>query len=267
MEQEHPPSEPHSHLQTALYSFLAAARFLTILPVNWKSEKDIQNLPLSLYFFPIVGLLAGILVAGFSFLLGYFLNQTVVAAIAVVLLIAVSGGLHMDGLADSFDGLLSSRDRQKTLTIMRDSRIGVMGVLAVISIFCLKWSVLSSLEQSHLVSALILMGFSGRVSMLISMAVLNYVRSEGLGSPFLDEKGNNIKKAAVTGSCWYIFCLFIFPLPLVVFSFLATLLTVTLFSWYCKRKIGGYTGDTLGGTCELTETAVCMAIVFANTSL
>ncbi len=267
MDQDHPSSEPLTHSQKALYSFLAAARFLTILPVSWRSEKDIHHLPFSLYFFPVVGLLAGFFIAGLSFIVGCFFSQSVVAVIAVVLLIAVSGGLHMDGLADSFDGLFSSRDRQKTLTIMRDSRIGVMGVLAVISIFCLKWSVLSSLEQSHLIGTLVLVVFSGRVSMLMSMAVLDYVRTEGLGTPFLDEKGSNVKMAAIIGCGLYLFCLFIFPLLLVAFSFLATLLTVVLFSWYCQRKIGGYTGDTLGGTCELTETAVCMAMVFANTLL
>ncbi len=267
MEHDQQPAEPISSFNKALYSFLAAVRFLTILPISWRSEKDVEHLPLSLYYFPVVGLFAGAIVSTFTLLFCYIFDQSMVAVFGVVLLIAVSGGLHMDGLADSFDGFFSSRDQEKTLAIMRDSRIGVMGVIAVISIFCLKWSALSSVKQSYLVGALVLVVFSGRVSMLMLMAALNYVRAEGLGSTFLDEKGDNVKKAAIIGCGWYIFCLLIFPFPLVALSFLVTLVTVILFSWYCKRKIGGYTGDTLGGVCELTETAVCLVIVFASTLL
>lgn len=262
MEQEQPSSEPKSFSLMALHSFLAAARFLTVLPVDWGSEKDVDHLKSSLYFFPVVGSLIGLLVGCLASVLSSILPQTVVAAICVVLLIIVSGGLHMDGLADCFDGLFSSRDRARMLEIMRDSHIGVMGVIAVVSVFALKWSALSGLHISQLFAVLFLIPLSGRVAMLFVMAFFNYIRGDqGLGSPFLEKDRKNAKKAALLGVILYLFCLFFFPFKIVALSFIVTLFTVAIFGYYCRKMIGGYTGDTLGAVCEVTEMTVAIALV------
>ncbi len=247
----------------AVYSLLAAIRFLTLLPVSWKAEKDVCYLKSSLYFFPLVGAIIGLLVGGIGAQLIRFLPSTIVSVIAVILLAVVSGCLHLDGLADSCDGLFSARSREKMLTIMRDSNIGVMGVTGIISVFFLKFTALSSLGQSLLFGALVLMPLSGRVSMLIMMAILKYVRGdEGLGYHFLDADNNNIRIAAIAGVLWFSFCLMFLPVQIILAAMGCTLITVLLFSWYCYKMIGGFTGDTLGAVCELSEMVVAVSMIF-----
>jgi len=251
-----------------LYSFLAAVRFLTILPISWKTDQDHDHLKSSLYFFPAVGALIGITVGGISMLLVQFLPFTVVSVIVIILLAGFSGCLHIDGLADSCDGLFSARPRTKMLVIMRDSNIGAMGVIGIVSVILLKFSAVNSLEPSMLFITIVLMGIAGRVSMLIMIAVLPYVRGkDGIGTSFLHENSQNIWKAAVAGLFWLLICLFFFPARTILAAVVSTLIIVFAFSWYCRKMIGGFTGDTLGAVCELSEMAVAVSMVsFLSTS-
>lgn len=247
-----------------LFSFLAALRFLTLFPVSWRAEKDIHYLPYAIYFFPVVGIAIGAVVGGIGLALVSFFSSTVVGSSLVVLLVFASGGLHLDGLADSSDGLLSSRPSERMLEIMRDSNVGAMGVIGIASVFLIKFSALCSIDQSQLFSSLVLMALSGRTGILLMMSILQYVRDKnGIGTTFIDTNINNVRIAAATGMFWYGVCTMFVPLSSVLLASGVTLATVFSFSWFCHRKINGFTGDTLGAVCELSEMMVAVSLSFS----
>src|SRR5208283_4809952 len=118
--------------------FLAAMRFLTVIPFpgNWGADES--SLAGSTVFFPVVGLLIGLGAAAVAACAARWLPAGPAAGLVIVALLAVSGGLHMDGLSDSADGLLSARPRERALEIMRDSHVGAMGVIAIVCVLLLK---------------------------------------------------------------------------------------------------------------------------------
>ena len=248
----------------ALNTFFTAVRFLTILPVTWRAEEDPDNFRKCLVFFPAVGILIGILgYIGARVLLAVF-PQEVAAAIAIIYLAFISGALHLDGLADSADGLLSARPRSDSLRIMKDSRTGAMGVIAVVCVLLTKFGSLIAMSPESFCKALIFMPLGGRCAILLAMAWLRYARAEGgLGGLFYSAGS---RTAAIVG----------FLLLTVLLAFLATdfmvptllgIVSVTLlFGWWCRTRLGGATGDTLGATCELSETitAVCFTVSLSS---
>ncbi len=239
-------------------SLLAAFRFLTVLPVPGSPDNKDTTLAKSPLFFPLVGLVIGAIGALLVFLIWNILPIQVAAVLLVLYLVVISGGLHMDGLADTADGFFSSRSREQILIIMRDSRIGAMGVMAIVLILALKIMALGSMDRSTAIRALFLMPIAGRTAILLLMALLDYVRVDGgLGTLFYSL---NTKKFAFAGCFFYI-----------VFSLLVAggrgwiltscfLLSMYLFSYMCKRKINGATGDTLGAGAELAETVVALVL-------
>src|SRR5512137_125405 len=120
-------------------SFLAAIQFLTVIPFPKDYMPREEDLGRSVPFYPIVGLLIGIMAATLGYLMEAVLPPLPAYATILIFLLAISGGLHMDGLADTADGFFSARPRDRILEIMRDSRIGVMGVIAVVCIVLLKF--------------------------------------------------------------------------------------------------------------------------------
>jgi adenosylcobinamide-GDP ribazoletransferase len=245
-----------------LASFLAALRFLTIVPLAWRCEQDGRFFTASLAWFPVIGLLIGCTSALLISCLIPFLPPPVVAVAAIVLLAAVSGCLHLDGLADSGDGLLSARSRERILEIMRDSRSGAMGVIAIVVVLLGKYAALSSLAGSTLIFTLIAMPLAGRCAIVLTMACLPYAREgEGLGRLFYSPSS---RWAALWAIVLLAAVLVWGGWRLVLPVFIAVALTVFLFSLWCRSKIGGATGDTLGAVCELTEMMVAFAMTFGT---
>lgn len=244
-----------------LAGFLAALRFLTIMPLTWRSEEDGRYFGAALAWFPVIGLLIGLGAGVFVACLAPFFPSTVLAVAAIVLLAAVSGCLHLDGLADSGDGLLSARSRDRILEIMRDSRIGAMGVIALLAVFLGKYAALSSLEGFALIFTIIAMPLAGRCAIVLTMACLPYAREgEGLGRLFYTRN-------TWLNALWALFFMMA-VLPLLslggwresVIVLAVVLFTVLFFSLWCRTKIGGATGDTLGAVCELTEMMAAVAM-------
>ena len=130
-------------------ALFAALRFLTILPIpgNWgTAEEDIAEVP----FFPVVGLLLGAVAAAAAEGAAPFAPPMLPAVGIVIVLLGFSGCLHLDGLADTADGFLSSRSREQILEIMKDSRTGAMGVTAIVCLLLLKFASLASLIRAEL---------------------------------------------------------------------------------------------------------------------
>jgi len=235
-------------------SLLTAFRFLTVIPLPGTQESGEETFSRSLLFFPVVGLVLGSLSAATAWLLQDVVEPLPLAVVLVGLLAGLSGALHLDGLADTADGFFSSRPRERILEIMRDSRIGAMGVIGLLLVLLLKISALSSLEPAMAWRAVFLMPLAGRCAILIMMALLPYARSEGgLGSLFY---GSSVRFKALAGLFFLAAVAWLVGAVGGLVAVVAGLLVTVLFCFYCRKKIGGATGDTLGAVCELTEAAV-----------
>ena len=251
-----------SELKTAvrhpLRSFSAALRFLTVFPWFSSPGDDRQYFGASRFFFPLVGLAVGCVVA-FCAAIFYRVASPLVSAVFLsIALSSVSGFLHMDGLADTADGFLSSRNRERCLEIMKDSRIGVMGAIVVCAVLLLKSAAIFSLAEQDVIGGLICAAVAGRTAIVIAMYFLPYARPEGgLGKLF--DTGEKAYAAPLI-SILLLLSIIIFLLPgkllVIICSFLLILM---VFSAWCRRKIGGFTGDTLGCLCEIIETGTLLA--------
>ncbi len=237
--------------------FCTAIRFLTIVSVSWRAEEDAHQFNKCLIFFPLIGALIGVVGYLGSNLALLFFPQPVVAVLAIIYLAFISGFLHLDGLADSADGLLSSRPREDCLNIMRDSRTGAMGVIAVVCVILAKYSALNSMNPQVLCMAIFFMPLAGRSAILFTMARLPYARKEGgLGGLFYSDSSKNAALAA------FILLVFLFVLltpSRFFFSMIAILAINYVFGRWCRKRLNGATGDTLGAVCELTETITALA--------
>lgn len=240
--------------------FLLALQFLTILPVKIKSADD-KEIADSLIYFPVAGLFIGLALVVINGLLGFFNFPRLAAdTILIVSLIAITGGMHLDGLADTSDALLSARNKDEMLTIMRDPHIGVMGVIGILSILILKIAFLFSLDPSLVPAGLILMCALSRWSLVLSLFLFPYARQEGKAKVF--SKGINSKIFILATIAAFICVLATAQLKgLIILGIIA--LWACLFNKLISKKIGGITGDTLGATGEINEviTLFCVLLI------
>ncbi len=234
--------------------FFSALRFLTILPGPARGEWRPRS---ALLWFPLVGLLLGALAAGPVFLLVRSGNSGLAALAGVVSLLVLSGGLHLDGLADCADGFFSHRSRDRTLLIMKDSRIGAMGVIALVVVILAKVRGIEAAAGMEW-RAVLLMPVAGRAMILLMMAALPYARPEGgIGAMFY---GLSIWPRAIFALA-FLYLVAWFAAGYAGLAAAGAAVAVTLlFSLYSWLVIGGATGDTLGAVSELAEVAVSLAI-------
>ena len=242
-----------------LGNFLAAFRFLTIIPLPGSIGCDSEDLARSTVFFPLVGVFLGCLASGGAWVLWEILPPFVAEVSLTLLLLSFSGALHLDGLADSADGFFSSRDREGILQIMRDSRVGAMGAIALVMALLFKVSCLSGLSQLQAVKVSFLMPLAGRCTLVIMMTLLPYIRPEGgLGTLFYTRQTGFAAMFSV--AALFVFSFLVQRVPGLGLAGL-TVLVVLLFSLYSYRKIGGLTGDVLGAGCEISEISMALFYV------
>jgi len=227
---------------------LSAMQFLTILPTGNAGFDARGMLP----WFGVVGLVIGVLLAMVDALACRLWPAGVAAAVDTVFLVIVTGALHLDGLGDAADGLLAHHPLEKALKIMKDSRIGAMGLVAVLSCILLKWGGISALDH-HRTAVLILVPAFARTSVLFGMRALPYGRPEGgLGHPFFDNPLNASDYYVLAGLCAVSMLLGGRGLWLVI-SYFAVVFAVVLFY---RRRLGCLTGDMMGAMIETTESAL-----------
>lgn len=227
--------------------FLEAIRFLTVLPLSGASTSG-GKLAKSMLFFPLIGLLIGLISLGIFQLFSLFLPPRAAILILVLMPVLFTGGLHLDGFADFCDGFFGNRDRATMLRIMRDSRIGSWGSAGVVFLILAKFELLSSLSSVSLVY-LLAMGASRSAQTVLSYALPYAGGEEGLGKSV----ARKISLTEVMGG-------FIFLLPVILMMGLKGMILVlglgvfvALLGLLFKRKLGGVTGDLLGAASELSE--------------
>ena len=252
-----------SDLQTAirhpLRSFGAAMSFLTVFPGFIKFGEEQRYFGSALYYFTVVGFVLGCCAAFCGLILQSFAAPLVTAVALALILSSLSGFLHLDGLADTADGFLSARDRERSLEIMKDSRIGVMGAASLLSVMLLKSAALFSISLQDLTGALVCAAAAGRTAIVFIIYFLPYARDEGgMGQLFsFDQSGYLVPLV----SALLLVVIVVVMLPakmLIIICFF--ILLIIVFSTWCIRKIGGFTGDTLGCLCEIMETAILIGV-------
>ena len=241
---------------------LLAFQFLTRIPLPHRTAVDTSHLGAASAWFPLVGLFIGELLAAGNYLLSGVFSPPVVAALLLALATAVTGGLHLDGLMDTADGLLGSRDPARSLAIMRDSRVGAMGVLAAVLILLLKWTLLVSwIEQpfngSH--SAFLLMPTLGRWSMVYALYGYPYARKEGgLGRPF--SQGVKLRHLLLATLITLLVSWF-WGKTSGLIVMLGVGAAAVLVAHSIARRIGGLTGDVYGAINEVSETIALLLLL------
>lgn len=237
--------------------FWIALQFLTTFPIQLKQMPSKQQNGQSLLFYPLVGLIIGLIL----FALAYLLQAIPVILLSSVILVVwiwLTGGLHMDGLADTADAWVGGfGDPERTLAIMKDPSCGPIGVLSLIILCLIKWSALYVLLEQQYYSALILFPLLGRLAPLFLFLTTHYVRQKGLATSIAE----------------------FIPKTAAIIVFVLSLITSVYWGWagmlcalsmlgtllYLRHKfiqrIGGITGDTVGASIEICESVSLLVFV------
>jgi len=240
--------------------FLAALQFLTIVPIPKGRRISAEDLGASQGYFPLVGLFLGAILAGVDWLLGFILPVAVVNAVIIIVLLVLSGALHVDGFIDTCDGLSSQKILEERWRIMSDSRVGGFGVAGAFCLLLLFYVSLSSISEPYRMIALILTPTLGRWSIVYAIFAFPYAKPTGLGVSFKEQAGwqgftlaTFIALVAAVG----LFAIRGLGLMLVglvlVFTVWLVALAVALF---LRGKFGGLTGDSYGAINEVTQVFV-----------
>jgi len=230
--------------------------FLTVLPVA--NPNGSPGARLGRAYFPAIGALVG-LAAGAVFVVASAITTPLLgAAAAIALLCLLTGAIHLDGLADSADGLLARGDAAHRLEVMRDPRLGSYGVTAIAVVLLLDVAALSSMSPARGLAALVIAGALSRLATLAVITFVPYVRSIGLGVAAWDvrRRGLDLMVGVLSAA---LVCALDWKRALVALPLVAV--TALLLVALARRRVGGATGDVCGATAELCQLAVLL--VFA----
>ena len=243
-------------------SFFAALSFISRLPVPARLSQglEIEQYQRSIITFPLVGLLLGAIAGAVVMLLQPWCGGPLAALLGVLALALLTGGFHLDGLADTCDGIFSARRRERMLEIMRDSRLGTHGGLALIFVLVAKVLVVSevALRGTSALAALAAACAVGRGMAVLLMYRQRYAREEGLGNLFIGKI--TLRQMLITMGI----ALALATLLLGVNGLRAALITLVLvwaLGQALKRTLGGQTGDTLGAAIELGEVIFLLTLL------
>lgn len=234
-----------------------ALQFLTVFPIQLKQMPSPRQNAQSLLFYPLIGLLIGLLLFAIAVVL-VKLPIILLSTLLLVVWVWMTGGLHLDGLADTADAWVGGfGDPERTLRIMKDPSSGPIGVLSLLIVCVLKWSALYILLEQQQLWLLILVPMLARLSPLILFLTTPYVRNQGLGtamSQHIPRKLSYMTIAVVLGLSGI---MGIWGLALVMMSLIII--------WYLRvkfiQRIGGITGDTIGATIEWVESVSLFGII------
>lgn len=260
-----------SLLAGELEALAAAFQFLTRIPIPVSLAFDERLCRRSVAFYPYVGAAIGLIVALSGMLLESALPPQVVAILLVGLWTMLSGGLHLDGLMDTADGLLSHRSRERMLEIMKDSRVGAMGVMACVFAVGLKVALVASLigEWRVWLPLAVLVPVWSRAFLGTAIACWPYARQgPGLGALYRTVGVRHAIASGVGAAILTVLALAFRPENDVAdvggFLLAAAIVTYgvgTLLSASVHRKLGGLTGDVYGALNECIEIALLLALV------
>lgn len=232
--------------------FFGAIRFFTRLPVPAWVGHSSDALDRASRYFPAVGLLVGAIAALVFGLASLFFPKTLAVLAAMATTIYITGAFHEDGWSDMVDGFGGGWEKAQILTIMKDSRIGSFGAVALVILLLAKFCALVELELVMIPAALVAGHTLSRFCATTLLRGLDYVRDEGKAKPLATRIGRG--ELALAGVTAGLALLLLPALPALLGCLFAALATVFLARMF-RRRIGGYTGDCLGATQQLSEVA------------
>ncbi len=226
--------------------FIILLQFMTRIPVPIKVEYDEEKLGKSIKYFPLVGLIIGFFLFEVNFLAGKVTeNRQITAVVVIMAEILITGLIHIDGLADTADGLFSYADKERMLEIMKDSRIGTNGTVALILYFLAKMVFLATVKPEYI----LLYPIISRLSTSINAGLGEYARKKGMSNGIIEKNGK--KEAIISMVITAVLSFAVLRFKGLIVLVLA-ILFILLFMKNVKKKIDGITGDTMGASLELT---------------
>lgn len=225
---------------------ILSLQFFTRIPINVNVDFNEKNIKYSIFFLPLVGAIIGAIGGLVHYLLSPYNNQ-LASFLTLLITLIITGGLHLDGLSDTFDGFLSNRDKERTLEIMKDSRIGAFGVLSLILLILFKFILITNIENLPLA---ITLSFAN--SRMVLSRIISYkknARPGGLGDLF---HKSNPKSLMIPSGIVYIAILVLLDIRYII-PLLITFLAGEYISYVSYKKIDGLTGDVYGAIIELGE--------------
>ncbi|MEW9077923.1 adenosylcobinamide-GDP ribazoletransferase [Terrisporobacter glycolicus] len=239
--------------------FIGLLQFMTRIPIKADMGFD-EEFHKSIVYFPLVGIVIGLI----SFIIGSLAIQIFDPFITAIIIVAgeviLTGGLHIDGLGDTFDAVYSNRDKERMLEIMKDSRLGTNSLLAILFLILIKIGLLNSAINSNLMCLIIFMPMISRLGVIVMLYKTVTPRKVGMGNIFIGKatKGMFITAILYTVAILVLISKFVFlSTNLNIIKLLLSIVVVMLFDYLFKnhiyKKIDGVTGDILGCTIELGE--------------
>ena len=239
-------------MKRELAYFFGALRFFTRCPVPAWVEHSSAALDRAARYFPLIGLLVGALAALVFSLTSFFWPKTLAVLASMAATIYLTGAFHEDGWSDMVDGFGGGGEKAQILQIMKDSRIGSFGAVALVLLLLAKFCALIELERATLPLALLAGHALSRFCAATLLRGLDYVRDEGKSKPLATRIGWG--ELLLAGAPAFVALLFLPPLQALLGGAGAAMATLWLARQF-KRRIGGYTGDCLGATQQLSEVA------------
>ena len=240
-------------------SFIIAVQFLTRIPLAPQMKMSDVDVGRSMRYFPLVGLCMGACLAAAHLLLAAALPMSVADGISIALLAALSGAIHLDGLADTADGIAGGKDREERLRIMKDPRIGAIGAVCLILVIMLKYGALLALPGHLKYRAFLLVPMIGRWAQVLVACRSEYAGlSRGVGFTFTRQVTLTVAvcTSLLVAACAY----YLFSVKGAI-TVVVILAACRVYAAYFRRALGGITGDVLGAATELAETAALIVLV------
>ncbi len=233
-------------------SLILMFQFFTRIPIPIAVPANPKSFRRGVVFLPLVGAVIGIILAGINYFIEPYISPLVASIVIVIAEIILTGGLHLDGLADSFDGLYSARKKERMLEIMKDSHIGTYGVIALIMTLMLKVAIIYTIPASIKFNLLLVMPIVSRFGVVFLGYRFKYAREDGLGNWLIGNVAiyHVIVSAIVTGIIvWALFD----NVYLSIFFVGIAVVFAQIYGYRVKKQIDGITGDILGSYIELME--------------
>lgn len=247
---------------TEIRLLLTAVQYFTRIRVPaWVGHAP-ERLTGAVRYFPVIGLIVGASGAAVMWLAALVLPVPLPAILSTVVTILMTGAIHEDGLADTCDGLGGGATRERMLEIMKDPRIGVFGAIALMLMLVLKIATLSLMPLWTALAALVAVHAFSRFCAVLVIFTGRYVGSadRSRSAPVVERvRIGDVLVAAVSG----LPALVVFG-PRAIVAVIVALAMVGLLSRWCVRRIGGYTGDTLGATQQVAEIGCYVALLAAQ---
>ena len=238
-----------------------AVRFLTVLPIPGRGAP--RPLAASLPWFPLVGAAMGAILGGIGLGLDRLLPPGPVAALLLAASVAVTGGLHLDGLMDTADGVFGGRTPTRRLEIMRDSRVGAFGVMAGVVAMLLQWACLAELRGDDRLRVLVVASTTARWAMVGAVVLFPAARAAGLGATMQEHaRRGPLLTATVVAAV-----VAVAGGERGVVGFVVAGIVALVAAWFLSGRLGGLTGDTYGAVAVLAETTTLLAMLAARHGL